>query len=117
MHEPLNPEDLSQSAMEHATEYLNQRIIRALETAPQAQIPTDFAARVASQLPASRPVSLTPTYYGRYAMLIGTVGILAALLILALHSSHPTFGLLESLLFAQFIALALWLTVWRYGLR
>ena len=51
-------------------------------------------------------------------MLIGAVLTLIALLVLALPSTgHAAFGLLESLLFAQFIALALWLTVWRYGLR
>jgi uncharacterized membrane protein len=113
----LNPEGLSQSASQIDMERLDQRIVRVLEAAPQLRIPADFAARVANQLPASRPVSLTPTHYGRYAMLIGTVVTLAALVILALHSTRPTFGLLESLLFAQFIALAVWLTVWRYGLR
>src|ERR1700733_14886285 len=89
---------------------LDQRLIRALEIAPEPQIPADFAARVASLLPARRPVSLTPTHYGRYAMLGGIVVLLAALVVLALHSTgHAEFGLLESLLFAQFIALALWL--------
>ena len=115
MRESLGPEDLSQSGFESAR--LDQRIVRALENAPRPQITAGFAARVASRLPASRPVSLTPTHYGRYAMLIGIMVILAALVILALHSGHPAFGLLESLLFAQLIALALWLTVWRYGLR
>jgi hypothetical protein len=117
MHESLNPEDLSPSGMEHVAEHLDQRIVRALEAAPRPQVPADFAARVASQLPARRPVSLTPRHYGRYAMLIGTVVTLAALVILSLHSTHPSFGLLESLLFVQFIALAVWLSVWRYGLR
>jgi hypothetical protein len=43
---------------------------------------------------------------------------LAALLVLAANSAgHTTFGLLESLLSAQFIALALWLSVWRHSLR
>jgi hypothetical protein len=112
--ESLNPEDLSQSAMEA----LDQRIVRALETAPEPQIPAGFAARVASRLPARRPVSLTPTHYGQNAMLLGIVVILAALVVLALHSTgHATFGLLESLLFAQFIAFAVWFTIWRYGLR
>jgi hypothetical protein len=51
-------------------------------------------------------------------MLLGIVVILAALVVLALHSTgHATFGLLESLLFAQFIAFAVWFTIWRYGLR
>jgi hypothetical protein len=115
--EPLNPDNLSHSAMEHATEHLDQRIVGALETVPQPQVPADFAARVASQLPATRPVTLTPTHYGRYATLIGTMVTLVALVILALHSNHAAFGLLESLLFAQFIALAVWFTLWRHGLR
>jgi hypothetical protein len=117
MHESLNPEDLSPSAMENATDRLDQRIVRALEAAPRPQIPADFASRVAGQLPARRPVSLTPRHYGQYAMLIGTLVTLAALVILSLHSTRPSFGLLESLLFVQFIALAVWLSVWRYGLR
>jgi len=48
-------------------------------------------------------------------MLAGIVVILAALIVLALHSRPRHFGLLESVLFAQFIALAIWFTVWRYG--
>ena len=118
MHESLNPEDLSQSAMEPATEHLDQRIVRALEAAPEPQIPGDFAARLASRLPAGRPVSLTPTHYGKNAMLVGIALTLAALLVLARHTTgDAAFGLLESLLLAQFIALAVWFTVWRYGLR
>jgi hypothetical protein len=112
--EPIRPDNSSQSAMED----LDQRIVRALETAPQLQIPPDFAARVANQLPARRPVSLTPTHYGKNAMLAGIAVTLAALVVLALHSTgDAAFGVLESLLFAQFIAFAVWLTVWRYGLR
>jgi hypothetical protein len=118
MHESLNPEDLSQSAMEHAGEHLDRRIVRALEAAPELQIPADFAARVASHLPAGRPVSLTPTHYGKNAMLVGLAVTLAALIALSLHSKgDAAFGLLESVLLAQFIALAVWFTVWRYGLR
>ena len=112
--EPLNPDNLSPSAIDH----LDQHIVRALETAPRPQIPADFAARVASRLPARRPVSLTPTRYGQNATLIGIVVTLAALVLLALHSTgHATFGLLDSLLFAQFLALAVWFTVWRYSSR
>jgi hypothetical protein len=112
--EPLTHDNLSQSA----SEYLDQRIVRALEAAPEPQIPAEFATRVASRLPARRPVSLTPTHYGQNALLIGTVVTLAALLVLALHSTgHATFGLLESILSAQFIALAVWLSVWRHSSR
>jgi hypothetical protein len=115
---PLDPDNLSQSAIDHATEHLDQRIVRALETAPQLQIPADFAARVAGQLPARRPVSLTPTHYGQNATLAGMLVTLVALLVLALHSpGHATFGLLESVLSAQFLALAVWFSVWRHRLR
>jgi hypothetical protein len=115
----LKPDNLSQSAIDHATEHgdrLDQRIVRALETAPEPQIPADFAARIASQLPARRPASLT--HYGPKATLAGMLVILAALLILALTPmGHTTFGFLESLLSVQFIALAVWLSVWRHRLR
>jgi hypothetical protein len=125
---PLDPENQSHAEARHL-EHLNnfdQRIIRALEAAPEPHIPPGFAARVARQLPAKRPESLTPTHYGRWAMVIATVATLAALLVLALHSAdysaghvtgHPTFGVVESILFAQFLALAVWLSVWRPGLR
>jgi hypothetical protein len=112
--EPLEQNNLSPAAMEH----LDQRIVRALETVPGPVVPADFAARVASQLPASRPVSLTPTHYGYTATLIGTLVTLGALLVLAAHTTgRAAFGLPESLLFAQFIALAVWLSVRRHSLR
>jgi hypothetical protein len=115
-----NQLDLKNSS-QAAAEHLDQRIVRALEAAPPPHIPADFAARVARQLPTKRPESLTPTHYGRWAMRIATVATFAAILILALHSAghatgHPAVGLVESILFAQFIALAIWLSVWRHGL-
>jgi hypothetical protein len=112
--ESLNQDNLSPAAMEQ----LDQRLIRALETVPEPHIPADFAARVASQLPARRPVSLTPTHYGYTAMLIGLVLTLAALLAVALHTTgRATFGLPESFLLTQFIVLAVWFSVWRHSLR
>ena len=97
---------------------LDERLIRALETVPDPQIPADFAARVARQLPARRPASLTATHYGKNAMLLGIVSTLAVLLVLALNTTrHASFGLLESILLAEFIALTIWFSVWRYGLR
>jgi hypothetical protein len=93
---------------------LDQHILRALESAPELHIPADFAARVTSKLPARRPVSLTPTHYGRNAMLIGMVVTLIALLGLTLHNgTHAAFGLVQSLLLAQFIALTVWLSIRR----
>jgi hypothetical protein len=112
--QPLNPDNLSQSAAEH----LDQRILRALEAASEPQVPADFAARVASRLPARRPVSLTPTHYGYTAMLIGMAATFVALLAFALHTTgRATFGLPESFLLTQFIVLAVWFSAWRHGLR
>jgi hypothetical protein len=117
--EPVNPENLSPAAIEQsAVEQLDQRLIRALETVPEPHIPADFAARVASQLPVRRPVSLTPTRYGYTAMLIGLVATFVALLAFALHTTgRAAFGLPESFLLTQFIVLAVWLSVWRHSLR
>jgi len=56
-----------------STALMEERLIRALEAKPSAPIPADFATRIASQLPAKRPASLTPTHYGRNAMLISMV--------------------------------------------
>jgi hypothetical protein len=93
---------------------LDQRILHALEAAPELHIPADFAARVTRKLPAARPVSLTPTHYGRNAVLIGMVVTLAALLALTLHNgTHAAFGLAESLLLTQFVALTVWLSIRR----
>jgi hypothetical protein len=111
--EPLDQNDLSPNA----TEQLDQRIVRALEAAPQPRIPADFAARVASQLPARRAVSLTQTHYGQNAMFFGIIATLVAMVALAIHTNGKlTFGLPESLLLAQFIALAVWFTVRRASL-
>jgi hypothetical protein len=93
---------------------LDLRILHALETAPDLQIPADFADRVTSKLPARRPISLTPTHYGRNAMVIGMVVTLVALLALTRHNgTHAAFSLAQSLLLAQFVALAVWLSIRR----
>jgi hypothetical protein len=113
--EPLDQNDLSPTA----EKLLDQRIVRALEAAPQPRIPADFAARVASQLPASRPVSLTQTHYGNKAVLIVMLVTLVALITLALRSAGGAagFGLVESLLCTEFIALAVWFGIARPSLR
>jgi hypothetical protein len=100
-----------------ADDELDLRILHALETAPSVEIPVDFVARVASRLPVRRrPVSLTATHYGRNAVFLGMILTLVVLIALSLsNGSHATFGLAESLLLAQFIALTVWLSVRRYS--
>ncbi|HMF62730.1 MAG TPA: hypothetical protein VK608_01490 [Edaphobacter sp.] len=89
---------------------MEERLIRALEARPAVPIPADFAARVASQVPAKRPVSLTPTHYGRNTVLISMVALVVALLALALHNADSsTLGrTLEWILCAQLLSLAVW---------
>ncbi|WP_353064314.1 hypothetical protein RBB77_00950 [Tunturibacter psychrotolerans] len=99
-----------------ADDELDLRILCALETAPSIEIPADFATRVARKLPARRPVSLTPTHYGRNAVFLGMILTLVVLIALTLYNGRQaTFGLAESLLLTQFIVLTVWLSVRRYS--
>jgi hypothetical protein len=108
------PDEFVNQPISSNADELDQRILRALETAPELHIPADFAARVTRKLPATRPASLTPTHYGRNAMLIGMVVTLVALLALTLHNgTHAAFGLAQSLLLVQFVALTVWLSIRR----
>jgi hypothetical protein len=113
MHDqPVNPQHPSQFEMTALAE-LDQRVIRALEASPEPQIPDDFAARVASRVPASRPLSVTPTRYGHNAILISIAVLFAALFALAPHAvNRSVVGLtIECLLCAQFIGLTIWLSI------
>ncbi len=117
--EPLNQEQTVTPTMD----LLDQRLIRALETAPSITIPSEFADRIAARLPAhppaSIPVSIPATHYGRTAMLIGIVLILSAMLALAAHTAnHSTFQLaIEWILSAQFVVLTIWFSAWRKGVN
>jgi hypothetical protein len=116
--EHMNPEHTS-STQEMAAREFDQRLIRALEMAPELAIPSDFAARVASRMPVKQPISFKTTHYGQLAMWIGMVVLLAALLASTLHIAHnSTFGLtLQWTLCAQFVLLAVWLSTHRHSLR
>jgi hypothetical protein len=109
--EPLNRQRSTVTDIDQLTR-LDQRLIHALERAPEPQVPVDFAARVARLLPATRPVAVTATHYGYYAMVVSMVLLLAALLLLAPHAAdRSVFGLtLQWLLCAQFIGLVVWLS-------
>jgi len=97
---------------------LDQRVLHTLETAPRVDIPADFAARVAARLPAQRPVSVTATHYGRNALFLGMILTLVVLIAVTLYNGrHATFGLAESVLLAQFLALTVWLSVRRHGIE
>ena len=112
-YQPMNQPDSSPAALE-----LDQRLTRALEASPEVRIPADFAARVASQVPARPVVSLTQTHYGDYAMLLGILVTLAALFVFGVHTpDRHTFNLVETFLLTDFIGLTVWLSVRRHSLR
>ena len=94
---------------------MEQRLTRALEARPVVDIPVDFAARVARQLPERRPVALTPTHYGRWAMVICMV-VLGVLLMVGFvmrgMAIPPMVQVVGWILYAQFLGLVVW-----FGMR
>jgi hypothetical protein len=111
----MRDERMNQENTPDADTEMEQRLIRALETRPAVQIPADFAARVASQLPERRPIALTPTHYGHKAMMICMVVLgIALLATFALHgiTVPPAVQVTGWILYAQFLALVVW-----FGMR
>jgi hypothetical protein len=109
-------EDKMKPSSNFALDLLETRILQALETAPELEIPADFAARVARQLPSRPAVVLTPKRNGQRA----AVACLVVLLGLMLAFAHRATGTslywfsLESIFCAQFAVLAVWLAARRY---
>ncbi len=95
---------------------LDARILRVLETAPRLEIPSEFAARVARQLP-PRPAILSPTRYGYRAAVACQIVLLALILALARRATGTSvFWLsIESIFCAQFALVAVWLAVRNAG--
>jgi hypothetical protein len=99
-----------------AEDKVNAGIILALETAPQPEIPADFAAKVARLLPPRGAVVLTPGRYGRRA----AAACLMALPVLMLAFAHRATGTslywlsIESILSAESALLAVWLAARGY---
>jgi predicted phage tail protein len=94
---------------------MDHRLTRALEAQPAVDIPADFAARIARQLPERRPIALTPTHYGRKAMVICMVVLGVALLVgFVLHGvAMPAVVQVTGwILYAQFLGLVVW-----FGMR
>jgi hypothetical protein len=96
---------------------LDAKILRALETAPRVEIPADFAARVARQLPPLAAPILSPARYGYRAGVVCLVVLLALILAFARRATGTSvFWLsIESLFCAQFALVAVWLAVRNAG--
>ena len=94
---------------------LDQRLTRALEARPVVDIPADFAARVARQLPERKPIVLTPTHYGRKAMVVCMVVLGVALLVGFVMRGVAVPAMVQVvgwILYAQFLGLVVW-----FGMR
>jgi hypothetical protein len=96
---------------------LDARILRALETAPRLEIPSDFAARVVRQLPLLPAPILSPARYGYRAGVACLFVLLALILAFARRAMGTSvFWLaIESLFCAQFALVAVWLAVRNAG--
>lgn len=96
---------------------LDARILRALETAPRLEIPSDFAARVARQMPPRPAVNFSPAQYG-YRAAVACLVILLALIVAFARQATGTSVLwlsIESIFCAQFALVAVWLAVRNAG--
>ena len=93
---------------------MDRRLTRALEARPVVNIPADFAAQVSRQLPERKAIALTPTHYGRKAMVICMVVVGVALLVgFMLHGVGvpPMVQVTGWILYAQFLGLVVWFGV------
>ena len=94
------------------------RLTRALEWKPEVQVPMDFAARVAGQLPMRRPVAVTRARYGLIAMRIAMGVLVVALVAMSMRpAAHTVFGIaMEWVLCAQLAGLVTWQSgAWRFS--
>lgn len=93
---------------------LDAKIALALETPPRLEIPPDFAARVAAQMPPLTQVTLTPRGYGRIAAMICMAVLLALIFVFAHRAAASPLGTsMEWIFCAQFALVAVWLAVHR----
>jgi hypothetical protein len=108
---------MAEDEMRPSLDLLEKRIVLALETAPQPEIPAGFAARIARQLPPRPEIVLTPERNGQRA----AVACLVVLLGLMLAFAHRATGSslywisLESIFCAQFALLVVWLVARSYS--
>ena len=94
---------------------VDAQITSVLESLPTPRIPADFAARVASQVPADRHVTVKTPHYGRNAAIVCCVALLVALFVLVPHAKGGSISWLsvQGILCVQFALLAAWLATRR----
>jgi hypothetical protein len=112
MNTATDPEAKLLEAQLREAQIFEEKITLALETAPRPEIPPDFAAKIAAQMPPLTPVTLTPRGYGRNAALISQAVLLALIVVFAHRSgASPLWTSMEWIFCAQFALVAVWLAV------
>ena len=94
-------------------------IMQALERPPEIAVPNDFAARVMARVPQQprrryvlRQALQTEARLGRKLAFVAMLILVAGMILLAPHTSaSETWLLLQGVLFAQLVALLLWLGI------
>ena len=102
---------MHQQRMKDATYELDERIVRALERAPDVTVPAEFAARVAGRLPERRAFAVRPARYGLMAMRISMAALVIALLLVAMYAGqrgNVVARSMEWLLCIELVGLAVW---------
>jgi hypothetical protein len=111
----MNPTDSESQLLDAQlleAQLLDARITLALETAPQLEIPPDFATKVAAQVPPLKTMTLTPRGYGRNAAVICMAVLLALIFVFAHRAfASPLWTWMEWTFCAQFALVAVWLAV------
>lgn len=95
------------------------RIVQALEAAPSVTVPDDFAARVMARVPQQpqrryvlRQALQTEAHFGRKLAVAALLILVVGMVLLAPHTAGSgTWLLLQGLLFAQLVALLLWMGI------
>jgi len=92
---------------------LDALIVQALEAQPRPAIPADFAARIASRLPARKQASFRPRYFGLAFSWIGGIALILALVFLSPSSTRgsSTGAWIELFVCTQFLCLVVWLAL------
>lgn len=97
---------------------MDRRVTDALERVPSVDLPANFAARVANQVPARRGVAVTKFRYGLMAVRICMAVLLIAIVVVAMRASGRAIVniTLEGILCGELVGLSMWMSgMWRLG--
>ncbi len=92
---------------------LDALIVQTLEARPETAIPNDFAARIASQLPAQRQAFFRQRHFGPTFSWIGVITSIVALFFLAPSATRgsSTEEWVELFVCTQLLCLVVWIAL------